>query len=134
MSESSDIDAVLSELIPILFSHSCRTERSHALHAELSPYFREMGMDLLRDPFKPGEDVMVAMKRLQIHGVVIHITPESVDSAAVRTELDTARRMGAPIMNLKDGALIPEDLRNRISVSFSKLKPGERSEKFRELA
>ena len=109
------VEEQLIEQLPlaVLFSHGC-SPRAHQFHQQLAPTFAAAGLRLLRDPFKVGDDVQVAMRRLQIHGVIFHVTPKALTSNPVATELKTAQRIGAPILCVPDQAPVPEALRDRI--------------------
>ena len=116
-------DAVEAELsatglLPVLFSHSCAPE-AHALHEQLATHFASAKLKLLLDPFNVGDDVQLAMRRLEIHGLVFHCTNKSVLSEPVKIELDTAEMLNAPILCLRDSAPIPSQFLNRIFQSIN---------------
>jgi hypothetical protein len=131
------IGAVLAALgpLPVLFSHKCNPV-SHALHAELGPYFESNKMLFLQcDPFKNGEHLTLKMGRLPMNGVVFYCTDESNQSKACERELATARRMSVPIMVIADDeASPPPDLKQRLYPKLPGLTGRSRSNTFNELA
>jgi hypothetical protein len=119
--------------LPVLFSHKC-CDAAHALHVELSPHFLRQDMKLEIDPFSVGEDVMVKMQRLQIHGLVFHCTPASLKSAPCTLERETAKRIGCAVMVLSDGESPPSELKNRLYAKISEKSFTERAKLFNTLA
>ncbi|PYJ10660.1 MAG: hypothetical protein DMF06_05580 [Verrucomicrobia bacterium] len=119
-------DAVEAELaniepLAVLFGHGC-SAAAHSLHGLIAPAFEAAGLDLRRDPFGTGDNVQVAMQRLQIHGLIFHATPKSVASQPCAVELRTAADLAAPIFTLRDQIEVPEQLRDRIFLELS--EPG----------
>jgi hypothetical protein len=119
--------------LPILFSHKC-CESAHSLYAELQPHFFRRGMALQLDPFSAGEDVLVKMWRLQIHGLLFHSTPASVESDPCKLEIETAQRIGVATMVIWDGASPPSHLKNRLYPKLPGMSVAEREKAFEDLA
>jgi len=118
----------------VLFSHSC-SESSHVLHRDLSPLFEHERVGLQLDPFARGEDVVVAMERMEIHGLVFFATAASASSQACKTELDRGRELEIPMFVIRDsGASIPDDLKRRIYVNYSTPPPPDIAAQFSSLA
>jgi len=120
--------------LPVLFSHSCRTPTAHPLHIKLLPYFKEKNLNLLLDPFIVGEDVIVAMHRLNLNAVVFYVTTESITSDACKIEIDTAKRINAPILVITDGTQVPKKFQNRIFLNLFNLTNSTHDQIFKELA
>ena len=116
--DSSALDALVrgTEPLPVLFCHSCRDVRAHALFAELQPLFLQHGLALQCDPFTVGEDVYVAMSRLQVRALVFFCTPLSTGSEPCRIERAAALRRGATVAVIRTtDATLPEELARRIA-------------------
>jgi hypothetical protein len=91
-------------------------------------------MLLQLDPFAVGEDLMVKMRRLQIHGLLFYCTPASLESAPCKLEMETAHRIGAATMVIADGASPPAHLKNRLYPRLPGLSAFERIKAIDELA
>jgi hypothetical protein len=111
--EAVEAELARTEPLAVLFGHGC-SETAHSLHRLLAPAFAAAGLELRRDPFETGDDVQVAMRRLQIHGLIFYATPKSVASAPCAVELRTAAELAAPIISIRDQASVPKELRDKI--------------------
>ncbi|MEX0677167.1 MAG: hypothetical protein WD063_08840 [Pirellulales bacterium] len=126
--EAEAVEAEIASAGPlaVLFSHAC-SAGAHELHESLSADFSAAGLSLLLDPFRIGDDVWIAMRRLEIHGLIFHATQKSLASNAVAAELKTAGILAAPIVCVRDQVPIPEGLRGRIFLSLPESGEIERS-------
>src|ERR1017187_7749456 len=80
-------------------SHKCNVE-SHAIGLQLHVALQPMGISLLRDPFNPGEDVLIKIDTLEFNSFVFLHSPESWGSEMCQHELEIAKVRGVPVISV----------------------------------
>lgn len=112
------------KLARCFLSHKC--ERSRTTHCKLSAgcsfakllesVFFQHAVELLIDPFEPGEHVGERIESLGCDALLFLSTPESVASSWCQLELDVASRRAMPIFVVNLRGDIPEEHSSHIVV------------------
>ncbi len=107
-----------------LLSHKCSCE-SHQLGQRLASALKPYDIELLIDPFSPGDDIVRSMETFEFDSFIFLLSPASWSSTQCRVELETARRRGVPFFVIHLEGDVPAELRERIY-----WKPPEDDEEF----
>jgi hypothetical protein len=73
-------------------------------------------VDLLVDPFGPGDDVRARIQALEFHALLFLFSPESWNSVYCRAELAAAQAASVPVFSIRWSGDLPGFLRSRIFV------------------
>jgi hypothetical protein len=99
-------------------SHKCNVE-SHAIGLKLHEAVQPMGISLLRDPFNPGEDVLIKIDTLEFNSFVFLHSSESWGSEMCQHELEIAKIRGVPVIAVLVDETRCDELRSRIWIDAS---------------
>jgi hypothetical protein len=120
------------EPVSCLFSHKCG-ERSHALAEQLAAILGPSRVELLVDRFHYGDDFDVRMQTFSFDALLFLLSPESLESRPCRVELETARRLGAPVFVAHTGDEIPAEFKGRYALDLREAEGGVPAERVRAL-
>jgi hypothetical protein len=96
-----------------LFCHKCTTE-NHAFGLQLKGILERCGVELLIDPFRPGDETDTRMDSFEFDSVLFLWSPESAASEACQRELRTARRRSSPLFVAVDSEAPTRTFKKRI--------------------
>jgi len=108
-----------------LFSHKCSAE-NHVYGHLLGRALKPCDVELLIDPFRPGDRTDTRMDSFEFDSLLLLWSPESQASAAVQRELRTALRRSAPLFVAVDPGSPIRSFRKRILW----VRPAEQSPEF----
>jgi hypothetical protein len=95
-----------------LLSHKCGPV-THELGGKIRDVLRGFDIDLLIDPFRPGDDIETRMRTFDIDAFVFLASAGSLASDPCRFEFETARRRSVPLFVAHLEGELPEPLRQR---------------------
>jgi hypothetical protein len=105
-------------------SHKCKTPEGedyphHAFIERLRHVFQGLGIEVVRDPFGPGQDVGVRIETVPYDTFLFLSCEETWESPPCRHELADAQRRGVPIFLVRWSGQVPEEHCKRIYVDWA---------------
>src|ERR1035438_1638946 len=91
-------------------SHKCNDE-THALIERLRAALRQWRVNVLRDPFQTGHEIITRVHTLSFHSFLFLHSPESWESTICQEELETAKNRFVPLLTARMSGNVPEPLR-----------------------
>ena len=108
-----------TKLIPCLFTHHCGDPRAHEIGGKLKKALAVGGIDLVSDPFRPGDQILARTQTLDLEALLFLLSVGSWDSPYCQEELRLAGRRRLPTFFLRLTGGIPRECRRRLVLDLA---------------
>jgi hypothetical protein len=98
--------------VSCLVTHKC--PKDHDFVEFIRPVFISHSVNLLRDPFDPGVEVLARIQSLEYQALLFLFSSESWTSEYCQAELSAAQSVSVPIFSISRSGELPKSLRDRI--------------------
>ena len=112
---------VAKEKVQCLLTHKCG-QKTHELARRLRKLLTQQGVDLLVDPFYPGDDINTRINTLGIDSLLFLSDPESLQAYWCRQELAIAQKCNIPIFTAPLEGNVPDEINQRICLDLGSLE------------
>lgn len=104
--------------VSCLLTHKCKPENHKFIDLTLCPIFRAHSVNLQRDPFEPGVEVLARIQALEFQALMFLYSSESWKSKYCREELAAAQKAYIPVFAISQSREVPPALRSRIFLVY----------------